>query len=388
MNNIELLLYENISDEKSFHSQRDKLIVLYYLYVITHKEKYLCELNSTIVFINNNYCGGLDTSVWFGLASIAYPITSLNYVYPEFCNQLISKIYLGFNYSLHSDENKNSYKFYDLFRGVSGTLRFLAENCMEDIQNELIENVEYLCELILYKGKMQVFNVSPEIYVRNHEKMKKYPNGYFDYGLSHGLAGVLASLSLSYTQGIQSEKILDCIYKLTKVQLESLMCLPSDRCIFPGRKSEKIDTKDFEKNYYNWCYGTIGILNSIILANKVLCDVQIKKIIINMINEMLSFDFKEENNLFFCHGLAGSALILYNWIPNFSKKKSYKIKKKAEDICNFIMSNIENKAFNMYEDAHNEFSIIDGKSSVYLVLFIIQNDVADEDVFSKMVFLK
>ncbi|WP_167670377.1 lanthionine synthetase C family protein, partial [Paenibacillus tianmuensis] len=100
---------------------------------------------------------------------------------------------------------------------------------------------------------------------------KKYPEGNFNLGLSHGITGPLAFLSLSCLHGMTNETMVGDIMRLS-AWIYRWQVNNSFGIYWPGRVSyeefiqNEMKRDSIENIRDSWCYGTLGIARSLWLA--------------------------------------------------------------------------------------------------------------------------
>lgn len=165
--------------------------------------------------------------------------------------------------------------WYDVISGLTGVGRyFLFLSDKKEARVRLEQILDYLISFadpVEVKGKiMPGWYIAPKNMFTNDDR-KKYPNGGFNCGMAHGIAGPLSLLSLSASQGItvpgQREAIgvmADWLISKKRTEVKGLVwpswvSLESEAS---GIVDVKFDCRDA------WCYGTAGVSRSLYLAGK------------------------------------------------------------------------------------------------------------------------
>lgn len=275
--------------------------------------------------------------------------------------------------------------FYDLILGVSGWMIYLTEFCSSNKKkNIMIKILNYLNKIVAYKN-INGYSI-PGWYVRNEDLLTAYdkdtfPNGYINFGLSHGAAGILLALSISYNQGMRTLNQKNCILKLFDVFIEKSYKV-NGIFYYPGILSfeEYIENNYMpEKQRNSWCYGNIGIMCSLFQAARAInrLDLQdkIEKQIINLA------ELKLEEHLFnspvICHGYSG-LILLFDWYNKINSKEIFiNAIKEITDLL--ICSNIENIASDFMDmdkkgNKKDTFSVLDGSFGCVLTLLTLVKD--------------
>lgn len=168
---------------------------------------------------------------------------------------------------------------YDVIQGLSGmgrvALLFSERSGMRKIWEDTVTLFHLYCGEKEIAGQLvPSWHISSMNQFRAEEKVK-YPNGNFNLGLSHGISGPLAFLSVSYLHGIQAESVASDLHTLAE-----FVCKWSIRkekgTFFAGRISfeeweqERLLPSAELEYRDSWCYGVPGIARSLWLAGKAL----------------------------------------------------------------------------------------------------------------------
>ncbi|WP_157729425.1 lanthionine synthetase C family protein [Tumebacillus algifaecis] len=166
---------------------------------------------------------------------------------------------------------------YDAVLGLAGIGRvLLAFADREEVRAALHEVLSYLVTL---SGEKEAHGtLVPAWHIHSHLHMRedefdRYPQGSFNLGLSHGIAGPLATLSLALLQGVEIPGQREAIQRFG-AWIEHYQTREGNALLWPGRVSfeswqsghcaEKVHTP------YSWCYGAPGIGRAMWLAGKAL----------------------------------------------------------------------------------------------------------------------
>ncbi|WNS41171.1 lanthionine synthetase C family protein [Paenibacillus sp. MMS20-IR301] len=167
---------------------------------------------------------------------------------------------------------------YDVIQGLSGIGRVALLFSERPLMRSALESIVELFHLYCGEKHINGYTV-PAWHVSSEnqflaEESSRYPNGNFNLGLSHGVSGPLAFLSISYSKGIMNDAVTADIYKLAEFLCK---CAIQDEngIVFPGRVSfEEWVKEDLPSvgidNRDSWCYGAPGIARSLWLAGKAL----------------------------------------------------------------------------------------------------------------------
>ncbi|WP_234117505.1 lanthionine synthetase C family protein [Clostridium hydrogenum] len=207
---------------------------------------------------------------------------------------------------------------YDVISGVCGLGRYLLFFKQEPIVNNIIKDI--LKYLVSLTEDINVFGYSvPKFYISRKNQFLKserdmYTKGNFNFGISHGITGPLAFMSIALLNGIEIKGQKTAIRKIVSI-LNTFKYTNNKIIYWPGRVNfDNFVHKKIQVNNRraSWCYGVPGIARAIYLAGKALKDDTYKNIAIEAFNTLCSLK-EEELELTsptFCHGYAGLLQIL------------------------------------------------------------------------------
>ena len=265
-----------------------------------------------------------NISMFSGLSGMAFVLDYASHSgtrYVEFRNNLQKRIFDLFD--ILSEEIASNNKTgvspmeYDVISGLSGVGRYLL--CISDNPEALkrlkviLKYCISLIQPICINGEhVPGWYIAPENLFTNADR-EKYPQGSFNCGLAHGIAGPLALLSLASQQGIYIPNQKEAIHLIAdwlaskKVDTKKGVIWPS--WISLEEELRYVNNVDAEEVQYRdaWCYGTAGVCRSLYLAGKA---TNCKKYIDIAKNGFVSILHRNTNewNLdgaTFCHGYSG-----------------------------------------------------------------------------------
>ncbi|MCV9950035.1 lanthionine synthetase C family protein [Paenibacillus sp. BT-177] len=166
---------------------------------------------------------------------------------------------------------------YDTISGFAGVGRiamlFLNRPGMQMVWEQTMDLFHVMCgEKNLNGHTVPAWHISSEHQFQEDEKLQ-YPQGNFNLGISHGIAGPLCFLSLSALHGVDASPLMNDIHRLGKF-IHHWRVQDVEGIIWPGRISfgEWLDGQLLSgstRNYRDsWCYGVPGIARSIWLAGQ------------------------------------------------------------------------------------------------------------------------
>ena len=217
-----------------------------------------------------------------------------------------------------SNKEFNSSGNFEIIKGLSGPLRYFIQFDDEKMKNM----AKQIIDVFIKRSK--------EITILNHNitGWHYYPskieeafmdidasNGCINYGVSHGMGGPLATLSIAHKSGLHSDMLIDVINGLISEYMNALYYI-NDIAYWPGRVNfeQYIGAEDMQKSpgRMSWCYGSVGILRTIYMSGDLVCDESIKKFALDELIKIAKMDLSEYQ-LFqpiVCHGYIGTAAIL------------------------------------------------------------------------------
>lgn len=207
---------------------------------------------------------------------------------------------------------------YDVMQGFSGIGRYLLLFKDDPRIKNIIENI--LKYLVSLTEDINVFNHSvPKFYIERENQFlesekKLYARGNFNLGMSHGISGPLAFMSISLLNDVEVKGQKDAIRKIVSI-MNTFKYDVNGTIYWPGRVSFEAFIEKKKKNVReraSWCYGVPGMARAIYLAGKALNNNEYKDLSIESLDKLCSL--KEEllylKSPSFCHGYAGLLEVL------------------------------------------------------------------------------
>ncbi|ALC85931.1 hypothetical protein AM499_08910 [Bacillus sp. FJAT-22090] len=332
-----------------------------------------------------------DANIYNGLghASIAMNIISKNTGnYKNFNDQvehfliegMISKLNVIFNVKRCKAE------LYDIIMGVSGWMLYLIEFSNLSKSERLITSIQsYILELIEDKD-INGHNISGW-YVKSEDlpfssDREMFSSGYFNFGISHGIAGILLALSISYNKGIKINNHKDAILKLV-AEFDKTAREINNLTYWPGilTLEEYMNNKSITEAQRNsWCYGNVGILCSLQHAAKALDRIDLLNLVKDQVNKIAILRREEHllNSTVICHGYSG-LILLFEWYNKIEPSDNLinSIKNYAELLIHSYDLNPKYAFFGIdHTGKHKEeFAVLDGPmGSILTLITLIKND--------------
>jgi Lanthionine synthetase C-like protein. len=238
----------------------------------------------------------------------------------------------------HLENYEVWYQDYDVLEGVSSSLRYIVEFRENDKFKYLINRiVQYLMTLT----KFNKYNY-PNYYLKPDKldelRTRKNPNGIIDYGVAHGLAGILSSLSIAKIHGVEVDGIEDCIMMLLQELKRSMKNIDGIN-YWPGIISiDNYLINNFDQynlNDYGWCYGVAGTARAVYLGGQACNKPEYMDIAIETFEQInLNIEQININTYILCHGYSGLLIILNEM---YLDTRIESIKKAADIIASKIL---------------------------------------------------
>ncbi|MGQ3477105.1 lanthionine synthetase C family protein [Paenibacillus sp. TY11] len=280
---------------------------------------------------------------------------------------------------------------YDTISGFAGigriTMLFLNRPGMRLIWEQAIELFQIMCGEKNTSGYIvPAWHISPEYQFQEGEKLQ-YPQGNFNLGLSHGIAGPLAFLSLSALHGASSPLLKDDILSLAEF-INHWQVEGKEGIIWPGRISFEEWVSDHllhdctERYRDSWCYGVPGIARSIWLAGQAVHNEE-------WIETGLTAYLDIEKRLYrkgglssatLCHGIGGLLHLVQRMYSDTGHERLGMIRDKLlQDVLNMFDAN---SLFGFYDhtlledrlEEVDEAGFLNGSAGVALVLASLIGD--------------
>jgi len=266
-----------------------------------------------------------DYASFGGMSHVAYAVSDLVAKTPKLQPflQAIHKILCDNLTAYLKKTNTDDFKAsgnYEVINGLSGPLSYMlntdADKQMANLTTQIVDVfIARSKDITLLDWRITGWHYYPSK-VEKSFMTEEVPNGVINYGLSHGMAGPLATLGMAYKKGMRNEGLDKAISGLFTEFMNGLYYDENDIVQWPGRISveqyvglEPIQTASRQQS---WCYGSVGILRAMYIAAVATGNSEIEKF---AIEEMVKIaEIKLEKYLLtqpiVCHGYIGTAAIL------------------------------------------------------------------------------
>jgi lantibiotic biosynthesis protein len=152
---------------------------------------------------------------------------------------------------------------YDLINGLVGIGVYCLERASSPVATRCLELVvERLSELAERSGDGLRWHTRPDLLIP--EQREKYPQGYYNLGLAHGLPGIIALLARMHAAGISREKTGQLLEGAVQWLLQQRLP-PGTQSSFPLFHVPGGHPGDCR---LAWCYGDAGVAAALLLASR------------------------------------------------------------------------------------------------------------------------
>ncbi|MBO3285357.1 lanthionine synthetase C family protein [Paenibacillus sp. FSL M8-0228] len=261
----------------------------------------------------------ISLSLWSGLSGIgftAYALSDNLRKYRSFIEQ-INHLILRYGAALLESSRNNLkagviFHDYDVISGWSGIGRYLLlfkdVPEMRDLLKDVLEYLVMLSEERAWNGE-----VLPGWYIPVHNlpphEQQRYPEGYFNMGLAHGIPGPLALLSIAWHHDVRVSG-----HKKAIERFGSWLSHWKQQNDFGWYWPNNISYREYmngiifdETEREAWCYGTPGVARSLWLAGRALENEKLEALAVDAFKSIYARP-RERWSIYspsVCHGYSG-----------------------------------------------------------------------------------
>lgn len=338
-----------------------------------------------------------EFSLWTGLAGeiVAARALSRNGTrYENFIKELNSFFLKSFPNMMQYMESKleegTSLQEFDVIQGISGigryVLCFIEEQEMRLAMEQILIYLVKLCEDREYKGVVVPgWLISYDMYTGYDRE--EYPNGHFNCGMSHGIPGVLALMSIALIKGVEVPGQCEAIHKIANWIMK---WKGQDKYgpLWPARVSWEENLEGKPKNVVPreaWCYGSPGVARSLWLSGIAVDNGEWKNAALETFRGT-AIRPEEKWNIesdTFCHGKAGLLQMVQRMYSESGDELigelRNKLLKQVLDLWN--PDELYGYQEKEHSDRQNIAGLLDGAAGVFTVLIgLIQEQDSDWDL--------
>lgn len=251
-----------------------------------------------------------------------------------------------------------SMQIFDTINGLAGITRYLlAFKELPEAQPAIKACLKLLGDLTLEKSfngvKVPCYHIPSENQFNEDDKTE-YPNGAFNFSLSHGIAGPMMVLSTALLEGIEIEGQREAIRKMLFDICRFASVEESGRVNWMARVSFEsyFDTKDSTiRSRASWCYGTPGIARSVYIASKALGDKEAEQLALQAMRGLCKMPIEDYllDSPIICHGYAGVLAIMTAMYKETGERCFYN---RMTEIVDIILGMYDPESFFGFKDIY------------------------------------
>ncbi len=267
---------------------------------------------------------------------------------------------------------------WDPLHGMTGLgIYFLERNTETGDKKYLEKIVDHLAAMRKDVGDYKVW-ITPGY--------GKYSNDNYNFGMAHGMPGVLSFLAQVHERGIRQKEITEIISSALPFLLEheykdDVYCFPIAFDVAPKEETEKPNSR------LAWCYGDLCMAFALIHCGTALRndDWKNKGIDVALKTTHRTFENSGCIDAPFCHGTVG-LVHLYHRLFNLTKEEAFKITakkwlditllqyyKQGEGAGGYFFRSF-NEEQNIY-DLIPQYSLLEGSAGIALVYLSYLHDI-------------
>lgn len=344
---IDILQGSYYTENRSYLSEYPSIIIYlsYRLINCDHKEYskllynrvnyYLQELLNSIKLNSTN-----NISLCYGFMGYVYTLEFLSKNCKEYDKLLdtLETILLALTKDrLREIKSSNIVKeeYFDIIQGVSSVARYLLSKEESTSEQELLvkEILNYLAGLIINEPTIYVE------YMPNEKLRKRFPSGYINLGVAHGILGPLYVLALGFEKFNITKHLLSIEKGLSYYENAFFTNKIGKIIGWNGRVSDNVDNEEFRFNI-SWCYGSLGMARVLYNIAKIIDSQKLREMATNVFTSSIDYlNSSEILNNAICHGRSG-IMLLFNLMYLDTGKIQFKV------ISDHLFKEIVNEASN------------------------------------------
>lgn len=164
---------------------------------------------------------------------------------------------------------------------------------------------KYLEKIVNYLAKMRTDVKEHKVWIT--PGYGKYSNDNYNFGMAHGMPGILSFLAQVYARGIKQQEIRGMILSCLPFLLKYEYGEDEDHCFPTSIEIEKKDEEQKQGSRLAWCYGDLCMANALVHCGRVLKNDSLKTHGINIALKTTKRNFESAGCLDapFCHGSVG-----------------------------------------------------------------------------------
>lgn len=224
----------------------------------------------------------------------------------------------------HRTERAVSDLDYDLVTGAAGTLAQLSS--ITDPAPQVAEAAGLLADYLIWlaqpaetSGTPHRWLITPAHYPPVGDYHAKYPHGYLNLGLSHGMPGVAAALAAAWEAGHRRPGHLEAVHTLTR-WIRAQAATDAHGPVWGD--GTPIDEHGREvagpcgHDRLAWCYGTAGVAAALLTVATATGDDELRAAAVTAFDGALArAEHVQPLSPTLCHGLAGLVMLALEFAP-------------------------------------------------------------------------
>jgi lantibiotic modifying enzyme len=249
----------------------------------------------------------MTASLYAGFTGIAWAVQHVNPLLGNSADDAGNDIDLALETYLRQSPWNHDY---DLIHGLVGVGVYCLERTNSPVAMQCLELiVERLSELAEPSGDGLCWLTRPNL-LRGWQK-EKYPRGYYNLGLAHGLPGVIALLGKMHAAGVSRERtgrlLEGAVQWLLRQRFPHHAQCSFSAFQIPGRQSEGCRLA--------WCYGDAGLAAALLLAARHVGEESWEQEAVAIARGAAARDVQTCGvvDACFCHGSSGLAHIFHRF---------------------------------------------------------------------------
>ncbi len=270
---------------------------------------------------------------------------------------------------------------WDPLHGMTGLGIYFLE------RNKETGDKKYLETIVDHLAAMRIVVGTHKVWITRG--FGKYSNDNYNFGMAHGMPGILSFLAQVHERGIRQTEIVEIIssslsYLLQHEYTDNVYCFPLSIDVEPKKETEKPNSR------LAWCYGDLCVAIALIHCGSALGNEEWKNKGIEVALKTTRRTFENSGCIDapFCHGSVG-LVHLYHRLYNLTKNETFKITsekwlditykeyyKPGEGAGGYYFRSF-NEEQNIYEFIP-QYSLLEGSAGIALVYLSLLNDITPD----------
>lgn len=192
---------------------------------------------------------------------------------------------------------------YDVVLGLAGYALYALERNNAPLLESVVDR---LSETAVQTPQGTTWFTAPNLLVP--WQREKYPQGYYNLGLAHGVPGVIAVLGQACARGVAVEKAWPLLDGAVRWMLSHELQGNNGACRFPSNV-EHHDDPSGPYTRVSWCYGDLGIALALLWAARSVGEPEWERKALDLARHTAQRPIAQAGTMDagLCHGAAGNA---------------------------------------------------------------------------------